>query len=139
MTLVRRNTIWDEWPELMRFPESLGSFAPDRVNIEEYTDGDTFVVRAELPGLDPEKDVKITVSEGMLTILAERKEESSTRERSSYRSEFRYGMCSRTLPLPAGVTEDDVKATSANGIIEVRMPIDKKKATARQIPVTALS
>ncbi|MGZ6834181.1 MAG: Hsp20/alpha crystallin family protein, partial [Mycobacteriaceae bacterium] len=57
-------------------------------------------------------------------------------DKTGYRSEFRYGMFSRTLPLPAGVREEDIKASYANGILEVRVPRpEQPAAAARKIPV----
>lgn len=62
---------WEElWPE--RF---MAAFGRGFVPVEEFRDGDVMVVRAELPGIDPDKDVEISVHEGMLTIKGERSEE----------------------------------------------------------------
>src|ERR1039457_7546986 len=54
---------------------------------EEYVKDNTYIVRAELPGVDPDKDVEVTVDAGVLTIRAERHEEHE----EPHRSEFRYG------------------------------------------------
>jgi HSP20 family protein len=105
------------------------------MRIEEFREGDTLVVKAEMPGMDPEKDIQIDVSDQTLRIRAERREESKTEEKGSYRSEFRYGSFSRQVPLPAGASEDDVKATYKDGILEVRVPVDQAKAEARTIPI----
>jgi HSP20 family protein len=96
------------------------------------------VVRAELPGIDPEKDVEITVDNGVLTITAERREEKVEGEEgtSGYRSEFRYGSYRRSMTLPTGATEDDVKATYTDGILEVRVPIGTEKPTPRTVEIT---
>ena len=73
------------------------------------------MVRADLPGIDPEKDVELTVSDGMLHIRAERREEEKREEKGYLRQELRYGSLSRTLPLPEGVTESDITATYKDG------------------------
>src|SRR4051794_36902369 len=92
------------------FPFGLrGPFEQQRIRIEEYTEDGHFVVRAELPGVDPEKDVELTVESGMLTIQAKRSEQKADKERS----EFRYGSFVRSIPLPAGANEDDITATYA--------------------------
>jgi HSP20 family protein len=96
----------------------------DRVTDTEYT------VRAELPGLDPEKDIQITVAHGLLTVHAERKEETHARQRT----EFRYGMMQRSVRLPANADEDAVRARYANGILEVTVPL-KAAPTAKQIEI----
>jgi HSP20 family protein len=107
----------------------------DGMRVEEFEDGDTLVVKAEMPGLDPEKDVEISVSDHTLRIRAERRQETKVDEKGRYRSEFRYGSFSRSIPLPAGATDEDVKATYRDGILEVRVPVDRGKAEARKIAV----
>ena len=133
MALVRREHF--EFPELWRRffePESTAAW----MRVEEFVEGDTLVVRAELPGLDPDKDVELTITDGMLHIRAEREEKSEQRTRAGYRSEFRYGSFERSLPLPAGTKEDDVKASYHDGILEVRLPTAEEKAVVTKVPVT---
>jgi HSP20 family protein len=104
--------------------------------LEEYEEDGTLVVKAEMPGVDPDKDVEITIANGMLRIKAERQQETKTEETSFYRSEFRYGSYVRTVALPAGATEDDVKATYQDGILEVRVPLSTEQAENRKVPVS---
>lgn len=104
------------------------------MRVEEFTEGDEAVVRVELPGIDPAKDVSITVADRTLRIHAHRREESKSEEKGAYRSEFRYGSFSRSIDLPPGCNEDDVKATYTDGILEVRVPVDQS-STARRIEV----
>ena len=89
------------------------------------------MVRAELPGIDPDKDVELTVSDGMLRIDAERREEEKTEEKGYVRQELRYGSFARTLPLPMGVTESDITASYKDGILEVRIPAPAPEPTKR--------
>jgi HSP20 family protein len=105
------------------------------MRLEEFLDGDTCVIRAELPGIDPEKDVDITVAEGILHIQAHREERSEEEQPSGYRSEFRYGSFERGIRLPEGATEADVKASYKDGILEVRVPVAREKKTATRVPV----
>lgn len=109
----------------------------DLLRVEEYAEDGSLVVRAEMPGIDPDKDVEISMHDGMLHIRAERHDVSEHKDKTEYRSEFHYGMLERTLPLPAGVTEGDVTATYKDGILEVRMPKAKDALTAT-VPVTRL-
>ena len=118
------------WPELRRSFEGM-----ELPRIEEFTEGDQVVVRAEMPGLDPDKDVQISVSDHTLHLRAERRQESKTEEKGGYRSEFTYGSFARTLPLPVGATDKDVKATYKDGILEVRIPVDRKEAEAKKVPI----
>ena len=108
------------------------------VRVDEFREDDTLVVRAEVPGIDPEKDVQITVADGVLHIGAERREEKKEEGKDYYRQELRYGSFSRDLPLPPGVNESDVKAKYRDGILEIRVPLPKAEVekTATTIPVT---
>jgi HSP20 family protein len=119
------------WADLWRgFGES-GSM----LRVEEFTEGDEVVVRAELPGIDPDQDVEITVENHTLRLRAERRQESRTEDQHGYRSEFRYGSFSRAIPLPAGATDQDVKATYKDGVLEVRVPLDHEEQQAKKIAV----
>ena len=107
------------------------------LKVEEFRDGDDLVVRSELPGIDPGKDAELTVSNGMLHIRAERQEKSEDKGKEGYRSEFRYGAFSRSLPLPEGVNADDIKASYNDGVLEVRVPLPKEtKGSATKVPVS---
>jgi HSP20 family protein len=129
--------LWSAWPLEHMGLDVVGQDAL-AMRMEEFVDGDTYVVRAELPGVDPEKDVEITVDDGLLTISAERHEERTEGEEgmAGYRSEFRYGSYRRSLTLPVGVTADDVAATYADGILEVRVPIRRPETATRTVPIT---
>jgi HSP20 family protein len=107
------------------------------LRVEEFHEDGVLVVRAEMPGIDPEKDVEVTTADGMVTIHARREEEAERKDKRGYRSEFRYGEFDRQVMLPEGVSGADVKATYKDGILEVRIPCpqtkDKEPTT---VPVT---
>lgn len=92
------------------------------IKVEQYQDGNTLVVRAEVPGIDPDRDVDVSVSDGMLHIKAEREEKSEHKSKNGYRSEFRYGSFTRSVALPAGAKEEDITASYKDGVLEVRAP-----------------
>jgi HSP20 family protein len=126
-----------EWPRARFFPEwwrSLGE-GPDLLRVEELVEGEELVVRAEMPGIDPDKDVQISVSDHLLHLQAERRQETKTKDKGQYRTEFQYGSFSRTLSLPEGTSEDDVHASYKDGILEVRIPVDRKKAEPKKIAI----
>jgi HSP20 family protein len=102
---------------------------------EELVVRDELVLRADLAGIDPYKDVQITVTDHTLGIRAERHEKKEATEKGRYRSEFRNGTFERRVALPAGVSEHDVKATYEDGILEVRFPIDGETSEAKKISV----
>jgi HSP20 family protein len=141
MTLVKRMQHELDRPTWMsrRFfdmPDFFGDlFEESSMKIEEFETDGHLVIRAEMPGIDPDEDVEITVTDGMLHLKAERTEETKTEDTKGYRSEFRYGSFSRSMRLPAGATEDDVVANYEDGILEVRIPVSSEQATAKKIPV----
>ncbi len=99
---------------------------------DEMTDG-RYEVRAEMPGIDPAKDVDITVRDGHLTIKAERSE----KKEFDGRSEFSYGSFTRTVALPAGADEDDIKATYDKGILSVSVGVTKPAAAEKHVEISA--
>lgn len=112
---------------------------PAPIRVEEFLDGSTLVVRAEMPGVDPDKDMEITIDDGYLRIRAERQEKEEHKDKGSVRSEFRYGSFSRSIPLPDGVKEEDIKASYTNGVLEVRTPIPEEAAqpeAPKKLPIT---
>ena len=82
------------------------------------------------PEKDPEKDVEITVVDGMLRITAERRVEEQTQDKGYTRHELRYGSFSRALPLLDGASESDINATYKDGILEIRVPVTDPPAAA---------
>jgi HSP20 family protein len=96
------------------------------IRLEDEIQDGHYLLRAELPGIDPAKDVDITVRDGQLTIKAERSEKNE----SKGRSEFSYGSFTRSVTLPAGANEDDIKATYDKGILTVDVAIPEQAAAA---------
>ena len=143
--VVRSGRTVLEWPprwSSVRWPTGWADvFDEDAmIRVEEVMEDDhTLLIRAEMPGVDPDKDVQITVENGVLTLQAERREEHENKAnngRRRHRSEFRYGSFVRSIVLPAGASDDDVKATFADGILEVRIPVNGAKAQAKTIPIS---
>lgn len=131
--------MFDEWARMLPFRATAfprWAEAEDLIRVEEFREDGTLVVRADLPGIDPDSDVELTVSDGMLHIRAERREEEKRQEHGYLRRELRYGSLSRALPLPEGVTEADITATYKAGILEIRVP-EPKHEPARKIPIAA--
>ncbi|MDO9495672.1 MAG: Hsp20/alpha crystallin family protein [Nocardioides sp.] len=110
--------------------------SPGLMKVEEFVEDDTCVIRAELPGVDPDEDVDISVADGVLHLRAERKERTEEKMPHGYRSEFHYGMFDRSIRLPEGTTENDISATYKDGILEVRVPAPTPvEASTRKIQV----
>jgi HSP20 family molecular chaperone IbpA len=102
------------------------------IRVEDHVTDTEYRLRAELPGLDPEKDIQVSVDNGVLSIHAERREEEQVRGRS----EFRYGMLHRAVRLPASTDEEHVSATYTNGILEVTVPLTSAPPSGRTIPIS---
>ena len=102
----------------------------------EFGETDTEVrVIAELPGLD-EKDVDITVEEGVLTLRGEKKSEVKDKDRGY--SERSYGRFERRIGLPRGVERDKASATFQNGVLTITLPkSEAANENVRRIPVNA--
>lgn len=89
--------------------------------VDMFEKAEEIVVKAEVPGID-KKNIKISVSENMLTIKGEMKKEEEVKEEDYYYSERSYGSFSRSLRLPAKVLEGKISAEFKDGIIEVHLP-----------------
>jgi len=74
----------------------------------------------DLPGI-PEDKISVELDEGALTITAEREREQSVEDGRFYRFERRFGSFTRTIGVPQGVTENDVKAEYRNGVLQVHV------------------
>jgi HSP20 family protein len=100
------------------------------IRIEDGIEGGRYVVRAEVPGVDPDRDVRVTCEHGHLRLVVTRQES----RRAERRSEFRYGRFVRTIPLPPGAQEDTITAAYAGGILELAVTIHEHVPPTR-IPV----
>ena len=117
--------VMDWFDDFVPFSFSLRSEETHPIKIEEFMKENELTVRAELPGVDPEKDIEVTVGDGTLTIKGERREEHKGAERS----DFHYGSFIRSIALPIGTNEKSVHATYKDGILQVKVqlqPIENK-------------
>lgn len=89
------------------------------VDVAEQDEG--FIVKASIPGVAPE-DVEITLSDNVLTIKGEVKEESQIDQEHYHLRERRYGQFMRAITLPAQVDADKIEATSENGVLTLNLP-----------------
>jgi HSP20 family protein len=140
-SLVRRPDIfgrladWLELPEFGRFADE-PRFA-DLIKIEQKVVDGKLEIRAEMPGIDPDKDVDISIVEDVLTIKAERHEEEKGEREGAAFSEFRYGSFMRSLRVPKGTAVKDVKASYKDGILTILVPTPvETKAETFKVPVS---
>lgn len=101
------------------------------VRVEDFVEEGTYVLRAEMPGIDPDKDVTVSVEDDILTIRGERREE----EKDKQHREFHYGSFTRSITLPKGVDANEITATYTDGVLEVRVPKAGEESSALTVPV----
>jgi HSP20 family protein len=121
------------WPAFRRRPavEAAAWFPV----IDVLEKDNRLITKVDLPGLKKE-DVKVEVTDGHLAISGERKRESEEKTDKVYRCEREYGSFYRAVPLPEGVKLEDVKATFADGVLEVSVPLPAKaESKARTVEI----
>jgi len=110
-----------------RFLSETGSAFMPNIDIKEKDK--EIVVTAELPGMDAE-DIEINISDDVLTLRGEKKEEKEEKEGNYYRRECSYGSFHRDIPLPVEIDPDKVEAEFKRGVLKVRLP--KKPESERK-------
>jgi len=94
---------------------------------------DEFVVKASLPGIDPD-DLEITYNNKVLSIKGESKEEQVVKEKHYHLRERRYGSFQRSVSLPSTVNADKIEASFQSGVLTLTLP-KAEEAKAKRIPV----
>ena len=117
---------WDEFPALA------GTWAPE-LDVSETKDA--LVVKAEVPGLDPQ-DLQISLQEQLLTIKGEKKQEKEEKDERYHRVERAYGAFTRAVRLPVAVDAEKVTASFKNGVLTVKLP-KTPAAKGTTIPIKA--
>jgi HSP20 family protein len=80
-----------------------------------------FLITADLPGID-EKNVNITLDDGILTIKGEKKTDTEDKQGEFYSRERSYGVFQRSFEVPATINENKIGASFSNGVLKVKMP-----------------
>lgn len=149
MTIVRRPSPFSELVTLRQAmdrlfddtvfrPYGAGNGDAARLPLDVRTSPDALVVEASLAGYRPD-DVEITVENGVLTIRAEDRTESTREEGDWVVREIARGSVMRTVTLPTGLEADQAEATFEHGVLKLRIP-RAEQTRPRQIriqPVTA--
>ena len=136
-------TRWDPFAELgelrSRFDRMFDEWLDGRERawtpaIDVVRDDGHLVVRADLPGINPE-EVKIEVEDDILTISGEHEERTEEKDKDYVRRERRYGSFSRSMALPGGVDAKKITASTRDGVVEVTVPLPKE-ATKEPVRIT---
>jgi HSP20 family protein len=101
------------WPSLFR---RNGDFAVPDLDVRENTN--SVVVEVELPGVD-EKDISVTLANGVLTIKGEKKHEKEEKGESYYLTERSFGSFERAIRLPDTVDDAKIEAKFDKGVLKV--------------------
>ena len=109
------------------------AWSPD---LEVVKRGDHLIVRADLPGLQP-NDLKVRLEDGVLSVEGERRADHASESAGIWHSERRYGKFVRKLSIPHEVRETDIKASFNNGVLEISLPAPKK--SGHTIPIAQKS
>lgn len=129
------NQVFDDFLDFgpFAFGSSMTSFSP-QLDVSE-TDRE-FQIAAELPGMD-EKDVEVSVSNSLLTLRGEKKNEREDKRKDYYRMERFYGMFERAIPIPEGVDLNKVEASFRKGVLTVTLPKSVEYQERKRIPIKA--
>lgn len=99
---------------------AVSSLSPMALQLDIAETDKAYVVTAELPGLE-EKDVDITLTDGILTLKGEKQQEEEKEGKTFHRMERRYGSFKRVLQLPGDADENAISATMKNGILQIEI------------------
>jgi HSP20 family protein len=110
-SLLRPSFLWSDYPKLREVSPS----------VDIYEEGNDLVLKAELPGMTKD-DVKITISENMITLSGEKKHEEKVEKKDYQWCECTYGSFTRSFRLPDNVNGDEAKAEFHDGVLKVRIP-----------------
>ncbi len=109
-----------------------------RPSVEIFRDDDDLVVRADLPGVDPEKDIDLSIEGNVLHLKGHRSFDREVSDEHRYMVERAYGEFHRDLVLPDGIDADAMEATYQDGVLTVTIPLPEsvKEAEPKKIPIS---
>ncbi len=144
--MAREIVRWDPFRELENLRREMeklfDSFLSDRVidrefpwtpaiQIKELTD--KYILDVDVPGVKKE-DLKIEVSDNVLTISGERKEEKEEKDAQYHRREIVFGSFKRAIQLPTNIEADKISAKLENGVLHIEIP-KSEKSRSKEIPI----
>lgn len=106
---------------LHRMPEQ-----PQPIPVEQYADSTGYVIRLEVPGVDPATDLTVSVEAGAIVVRAERRDTAP----EGHQTEFRYGHLARRIPLPVGADAREVSASCHDGMLTIRIGFEPEHQQA---------
>jgi len=133
LRMLRELMRWDpfaQWDPLSALESQIPTFIPN-IELKETNDG--FVIKADLPGMNPD-DIEVNLVGNRLTISGKREEEDKEDTDRYFAYERTYGSFSRTFRLPDGVDVDHLKAELDHGVLTLTVP-KRPEVQGKRIPV----
>ena len=128
------NRLFDAFMTPFERTEMKSTVSP-KLDIAELKD--KYEIKAELPGMD-EKDINLSVEDGLLTISGEKKAETEEKDKGYYLKECSYGSFSRSVRLPDNIADDKISAQFRKGVLFIDMPkTQPNQSKVRKIAITA--
>jgi HSP20 family protein len=106
---------WPRWSSVFRRTNGAELMEPD---LDVHENAKSIMIEAELPGVE-ERDVSVTLANGLLTIRGEKKHEREEKDESHYLSERSFGSFERCLRLPETVDESKIEARFDKGVLKI--------------------
>ncbi len=124
--------LWDSFFEggLRKRAEGAGEWLP---SLDVAETKNEIVVKAEVAGMDP-KDIDISLSDGVLTIKGEKKQEKEEKETDYHLIERSHGSFTRLVQLPKEVKSDKISASYKDGILKITLP-KSEEAKKKEIKI----
>ena len=131
LRLVPRRSNWlSLMPETDLFDRMVGNWtvpslwSEERVVVPAFDISETekeYVISGEIPGIEP-KDLEVTLTDGILTVKGEKKQESEEKEENYHRVERHYGSFQRSFRLPENIHRDKLDASYKDGVLRLTLP-----------------
>ena len=128
------NRLFDAFMTPFERTEMKNAVSP-KLDIAELKD--KYEIKAELPGID-EKDINLSVEDGLLTISGEKKAETEEKDKGYYLKECSYGTFSRSVRLPDNIADDKISAQFKKGVLVIDMPkTQQSQSKVRKIAISS--
>ena len=112
------NRLFDAFMSPLDTAETHSAMVP-KLDVAELKD--RFEIKAELPGME-EKDIDLSIEDGLLTISGEKKAETEEKDKGYYLKECSYGTFSRSVRLPDNIADDKIEAKFKKGVLTIDLP-----------------
>jgi len=137
--MVEKSVSSGLWPQMFQPLRNVGTRVADWLApaSEASMNGDTYRIAVELPGVE-EKDIDLTVDNGMVTVKGEKRTSREEKGDTWYFSEREYGSFSRSFRLPSDADENAVKADLKDGVLTIAVPKQKpaKGAGSKKVQIS---